>query len=200
MGVGATADSGGLAEEWLTRVHMLLFCYLNMYLWTCICVIVKLYLCMCQNVSVKYFQMDIPIRLWRDTTFLDEYLNSEVNTCTVLNVFEYICILECRLSSWSCCPHQTRLCNSSTQACTVDKFQNSTRVSKHWLPHFAGFQRRHYQESFHHSLWLHSQVIFLSGANINLRHSSITLGPDQHADVKCLQKILGSQTTPMGNK
>ena len=40
-------------------------------------------------------------------------------------------------------------------------------------------------------------MIFLSGANINLRHSSITLGPDQLADVKCLQKFLGSQTTPI---
>ena len=55
------------------------------------------------------------------------------------------------------------------------------------------------KNSFHNSFRLHSQVILLSGANINLTHSSVTLGPDQHAKVKFLQDILGSQTTPMGD-
>ena len=178
---------------------------MNLYLCNCQIVFVHLSNCICEILSgdlcVSRPIMGIPIHLWRDTTFLDEYLNSEVHTCTVLNVFEYICILECRLSSRPCCPHQTRFCHSSTQACSVDKFQNSTRVSKHWLSDFAWFQRRHHQESFHNSLRLHSQVIFLSGATINLTYSSVTLGPDhdQHAEVKCLQNILGSQTTSMGD-
>ena len=41
-------------------------------------------------------------------------------------------------------------------------------------------------------------MTLLGGVNINIRHFSVMLGHEQRAKVESLQKVLGSQTTPMG--
>ena len=186
---------------------------MNLYLCNCQIVFVYVSKCICEILSGDFcvrrpiMSNASPSALshnmeghhfpWWIPKYRSKYLHS--SKCIWIYLYSR---LECRLSYRPCCPHQTRLYHSGTaqQLVLLTNFKILQEFPNTDCLILPDFLRRHHQESFHHSLWLHSQMIFLSGANINLWHFSITLGPDQQADVKCLQNILGSQTTTMDNK